>query len=266
MKLDYYKSSDFCQSLVIQYEHVQAEGKNISVIDRHIPSGYASLVFNSSGRAVIHEEPLIHLPRHFMVVPLFRAVNIGIYEDLDSFIITCKASVLSKLLSLNLSSFKNDFYRRSENDGLKTIEQKFIDKKSATDRITIIEQFFYEKGLLDYVPDEIDRLYNLVMEGRGCVPIAQQVEQFDQSPRYFRQHFIERVGINAKTLARIVRVNYLWSMIMKNSATDFQDMVFEGSYFDQAHLIHDFKKIVGESPSYFFKRNIDNVMIMSGKM
>lgn len=265
MKLDYYLPSNPSQSLVIQYEHVQAEGENISVIDRHIPSGYASLVFNSSGRAAIHEEPLIHLPRHFMVVPLFRAVNIGIYEDLDSFIITCKASVLSKLLSLNLSSFKSDFYRRSENDGLKTIEQKFIDKKSATDRIAIIEQFFHEKGLSDYVPDEIDTLYNLIMEGRGCVPIAQQVEQFDQSPRYFRQHFIERVGINAKTLARVVRVNYLWSMIMKNSAIDFQDMIFEGGYFDQAHLIHDFKKIVGEAPSYFFKRNLDNVEIISGK-
>ncbi len=265
MKLDYYLPSDPSRSLVIQYEHVQAEGENISVIDRHIPSGYASLVFNSSGRAAIHEEPMIHLPQHFMVVPLFHAVNIGIYEDLDSFIITCKASVISKLLSLNLSSFKNDFYRRSENDGLKKIEQKFIDKKSATDRIAIIEKFFHEKGLLDYVPDEIDILYNLIMEGRGCVPIAEQINQFDLSPRYFRQHFIERVGINAKTLARVVRVNFLWSMIMKNSAVDFQDMVFEGDYFDQAHLIHDFKKIVGELPSLFFKRNLENVEIISGK-
>lgn len=266
MKLDYYLPSNPSCSLVIQYEHVQAAGENISVIDRHIPSGYASLVFNLSGHAVIHEEPLIYLPQHFMVVPLFRAVNIGIYEDLDSFIITCKASVLSKLLSLNLSSFKNDLYRRFEHDGLKAIEQKFIDKKSVTERIAIIEQFFHEKGLSDYVPDEIDLLYNLIMEGRGCVTISEQVEEFDQSPRYFRQHFVERVGINAKTLARIVRVNYLWSMIMKNSAVDFQDMVFEGGYFDQAHFIHDFKKIIGEAPSYFFKRNLDNVMIMSGKM
>lgn len=266
MKLEYSQPSDRCRSLVIQYEHVQAENENISVIDRHIPSGYASLVFNSSGRAIIHEEPLIHLPRHFMVVPLFRAVNIGIYDDLDSFIITCGASVLSRLLSLNLSSFKNDFYRRSENDGLKTIEQQFIEHKSAEERISIIEHFFEDKGLVEYVPDEIDLLYNSILEGRGCMPIAQQIEQFELSPRYFREHFIERVGLNAKTLARIVRVNYLWSMIMKNRAIDFQGMVFEGGYFDQAHFIHDFTKIVGETPAFFFKRNLDNVMIISGKV
>ncbi len=266
MKLDYYQPSDLCRSLVIQYEHVQAEGAAISVVDRHIPSGYASLVFNSSGHAAIHEEPLVQLPRHFMVVPLFRAVNIGIYGDLDSFIITCRASVLSKLLSLNLASFKNDFYRRSENDGLKTIERQFADMPSASDRIAIIEQFFCEKGLSAYVPDEIDVLYDLILEGRGCVPIAEQVERFDRSPRYFRQHFTERTGLNAKTLARIVRVDSLWSMIRKNRAVDFQDMVFEGDYFDQAHLIHDFKKIVGETPSGFFKRNLDDVMLISGKV
>lgn len=266
MKLDYYPSSDPNRALVIQYEHVQAEGENISVVDRHIPSGYTSLVFNLSGRAAIHEESLIKLPCHFMVVPLFRAINIGIYDDLDSFIITCRASVLSRLLSLNLASVKNDFYRRLENSGTKAIEQQFMKYKSAEERIAIIEQFFQDKGLMKYTPDEIDILYNRITDGNGCTPIAEQIELFDKSPRYFRHHFIERVGINAKTLTRIVRVNYLWSMIMKNSAIDFQDMVFEGGYFDQAHLIHDFKKIVGEAPSYFFKRNLDNVMIMSGKM
>lgn len=266
MKLDYYAPSARCRSLVIHYEHVHAEGENISVVDRHIPSGYASLVFNLSGRAVIHEEPATHLPPCFMVVPLFRAVNIGIYEDLDSFIITCKASMLSKLLPRNLASSKNDYYRRLEDDRLKCMERHFIKNKSATDRIAIMEQFLVEKGLTGYVPDEIDILYNLIIEGRGCMPIARHIEHFEQSPRYFRQHFANRVGVNAKTLARIVRVNHLWSLIIQNHAVDFQDMVFEGDYFDQAHLIHDFKKIVGETPSFFFNRNLDNVRIISGKV
>lgn len=265
MKLDYYQPSDPSRSLVIQYEHVQAEGENISVIDRHIPSGYASLVFNSSGRAAIHEEPLIHLPRHFMVVPLFRAVNIGIYEDLDSFIITCRASMLSKLLSMNLASYKDDYYRVVDNDALSKISEQFILQKDPKQRASIVEELFSKIGLDKYQPDDIDILYNQITDGNGCTPIAEQIELFDKSPRYFRQHFTERTGLNAKTLARIVRVNRLWSMIMKEGAVDFQDMVFEGVFFDQAHLIHDFKKIVGEVPSFFFKRNLDNVMLISGK-
>lgn len=266
MKLDYYQPSESCRSLVMHYESIQAQGENVAVIDRHIPSGYASLVFNSSGSAKIHEEPVIHLPNHFMVVPLFHAVNIGVYENIDSFIVTCRASMLSRLLSLNLASIKTDFYRRSNNQELKEMAFQFTQYKSVEERISIIEHFFKDKGLIKYIPDEIDMLYNLIMNGHGCVPIKEHIEKFNQSPRYFRDHFTERIGVNAKTLARIVRVNYLWSMIIKNRAVDFQDMIFEGDFFDQAHFIHDFKKIVGETPSFFFNRNLDNVMIISGKV
>lgn len=267
MQLNYYQPSAACRKLVIHYEEVQAKDESIAVIDRHIPSGYASLVFNSSGYAIVHEKPLICLPNYFMVVPLFRSVNIGIYGELDSFIITCKASILSRLLKINLFSSKNDYYRViQDNETLNLISKKIITLQNVSQRIDLIDTYFKEIGLDQYQSDEIDLLYNKIIEGKGCTPIAEQIELSDKSARYFRQHFIKRTGVNAKTLGRIVRVNYLWSMIIKNSAVDFQDMVFEGNYFDQAHLIHDFKKIVGETPSFFFKRNHDNLKLISGKI
>ena len=266
MLLTYHQPSELCRSLVVHYEHVQAEGENILVIDRHIPSGYASLVFNVSGRAAIHEMPLVQLPRLFMVVPLFRAVNIGIYEDLDSFIITCRASMLSRLLSMNFASAKDDYYRSVAHKSLQSISKQFALHTEAQQRIDLIETLLSTIGLHAYQLDEIDLLYHRITDSNGCTPIAEHIERFDKSPRYFRQHFIERTGVNAKTLARIVRVNHLWSMIIKHHAIDFQNMVFEGDYFDQAHLIHDFKNIIGETPSFFFKRNLDNVMLISGKV
>lgn len=266
MKLDYYEPSGLYRSLIKQYEHVRAESDKLSIIDCHIPSGYASLVFNSSGRAMIHEEQTVTLPGHFIVAPLFRAVKIGIYNNIDSFIITCRASVLSRLLSISLSSSQRGYYLRIENEYLDKIGHLFLDYKCAKERISIIEQFFADKGVLRYRPDEIDQLYTIIMEGGGSIPISTHIKQFNRSSRYFRDHFTERIGVNAKTLARIVRVNHLWSMIMNDRAVDFQDMVFEEGYFDQSHLIHDFKKIVGEKPSYFFKRNLDHVKIISGKI
>jgi len=265
MKYSFSSPSDSCHPLVFQYQHIQADNGNIPVIDRHISNGYASLVFNPSGQVAIHEERIITLPTHFIVVPLFRAIKIAVFGDIDSFIVTCQAPVLSKLLSLNFNILESGYYCLSESYDLKLIVNQYVQCKSEKERIDIIEHFFIDKGLINYAEDEIDLLYNEIMNGRGCKPIAEHIEQFDKSPRYFREHFIKRVGVNAKTLARIVRVNHLWSMILENSAIDFQDMVFEGNYFDQAHLIHDFKKIVGENPSVFFRRNLDNVKIISGK-
>lgn len=265
MRLDFYQQSVFSRELIVQYEQIQAHGENISVVDRHIPSGYASLVFNLSGRVNIEEESVIELPPYFMVVPLFRAINIGVYGNINSFIITCRASILSKLLSINFSSAKDSYYRIVNCDTLCNIYHKLQIANCVDQRLALLDDFFRSLELHNYQKDEIDNLYNLIIESNGSTPITQYIDEFNKSPRYFRQHFIERVGVNAKTLARIVRVNHLWSMIMKGSVVDFQDMVFEGGYFDQAHLIHDFKKIVGETPSFFFKRNLDNVMLISGK-
>ena len=265
LKINYFLPSKLCSSLIIQYEHVKAEEENFSVIDRHIPSGYVSLVFNTSGYATIHKESPIQLPKYFIVAPLNKAINIGLFGKIDSFIITCRASVFSRLFSLNLQLSDYSFFHNLENERLQLIEQQFIRYKSPKKRISIIEEYFTKIGLKEYVPDTIDTLYNHIMDGNGCIPIATQIEQFKMSPRYFRQHFSNRVGLNAKSLARIVRANYLWSNIINHQAVDFQKMVFEGDYFDQAHLIHDFKQIVGETPSYFFKRNLDNIKIISGK-
>lgn len=263
---NYHNSTERCRSLVIHYEHVMAVNENISVIDRHVPSGYSSLVFNSCGYASIHELPIINLPSYFMVIPLFKAIKIGVYGNLDSFIVTCRASILSKLLSLDLANKKNDYYQVINNELLNNINTFFISEKDISKRISAIEEFFINLGIDEYTIDEIDILYNEIIASNGCISISNHIEKFDKSPRYFREHFIQRVGINAKTLARIVRVNYLWSMIIKDNAVNFQDMVFEGDYFDQAHLIHDFKKIIGETPSFFFKRNLKNVMFISGKI
>lgn len=265
MKIDYRAPSEKVKDLVVQYELIDSGKDQVDILDRHIPSGYASFVFNLSGRAIVHEEPPVLLPRFFGVLPLFRSVKIGLYSNFDSFIVTCKASVLSRLLNMSFIRSKDRYYHCLDDERLKEVEKAYLEEQTAEQRIAIIEDYFEDKGLVHYHEDDIDLFYNQIMSGKGMTSIADLIEWFDRSPRYFRHHFNERVGVNAKTLARIVRVNYLWSMIIKNQAVDFQDMVFEGNYFDQAHLIHDFKKMVGETPSFFFQRNLEKVMLISGK-
>jgi AraC-like DNA-binding protein len=51
---------------------------------------------------------------------------------------------------------------------------------------------------------------------------------------------------------------------MENKAEDYQSVVFMANFHDQAHLINDFKKIIGETPKAFFSRNLDNVRVISG--
>lgn len=85
------------------------------------------------------------------------------------------------------------------------------------------------------------------------------------SPSSLQRKFARRVGISPKGLMRITRLNYLWDRIRHGCAVDFQDMVFEGKYFDQAHFIKDFKSLTGEAPGHFFARNLEATRMLSGK-
>ncbi len=267
MRLDYRLPEEKCSSLIVQYEQVLADGDSLAVVDKHISSGYAYMVFNSSGRATIHQTPETTLPPYFIVVPLFRSVDIGVYDNLDSFIVGFNASRLSRLLSINLESSRDAYYRTVTNDKVVALAQKIKECVTFNARCAAVEDFCINDLCIDqYTSDDVDSIYSSIIDCNGSRPIAGLVDRFEKSSRTLRRLFVERVGVNAKILARIVRVNHLWTMIMKDRATDFQSMVFESNYFDQSHLIHDFEKIIGETPSFFFRRNLENVKFISGKM
>lgn len=91
------------------------------------------------------------------------------------------------------------------------------------------------------------------------------MEECGVSCRTLQRKFIKRTGVTPKVLMRIVRLNYLWTKINNHYAVNYQDLVFEGNFFDQAHFINDFKSIVGETPNHFFNRNLNIVELFSGK-
>ena len=136
---------------------------------------------------------------------------------------------------------------------------------SPEDRIKLFEEFIQQKTSVGYQPDEIDKVYDQIMELTDFTRLNTLMANLELNPRSFRRKFLERVGVNAKMLSRLVRINYLWNCFLTDNETDFQNMVFDGKYFDQPHLINDFKKIIGESPKSFFKRNQSDMQIISGK-
>ncbi len=60
--------------------------------------------------------------------------------------------------------------------------------------------------------------------------------------RQLERLFLEYIGVSPKSLASMVRYQYLWSEILYNKDFNIMDAVYKYGYSDQAHLCHDFKK------------------------
>jgi methylphosphotriester-DNA--protein-cysteine methyltransferase len=63
--------------------------------------------------------------------------------------------------------------------------------------------------------------------------------------------FIEQVGLSPRMLARILRMRRLLAEIDVHGSVGWADKAAELGWFDQAHLIRDFKRHTGGTPAQY---------------
>jgi AraC-like DNA-binding protein len=89
----------------------------------------------------------------------------------------------------------------------------------------------------------------------GAVRVENVAEQLGVTARHLRRAFTESVGVGPKEFARTVRLQ----RAVRRAATsnDWALIAADAGYYDQAHLIGDFRQLVGLTPVAFLKRTGD---------
>ncbi|RKH67826.1 AraC family transcriptional regulator [Corallococcus llansteffanensis] len=77
-------------------------------------------------------------------------------------------------------------------------------------------------------------------------------ERLGVTARHLRRAFTENVGIGPKDFARTVRLQR--AVRMAATSKDWGRIAADAGYYDQAHLIADFRELVGLTPGAFLKR------------
>jgi AraC-like DNA-binding protein len=77
-------------------------------------------------------------------------------------------------------------------------------------------------------------------------------QQSGVTGRHLRRAFVECVGIGPKEFARGVRLQRAISQSTRSS--DWGVIARDAGYYDQAHLIGDFRDLVGLTPSAYLAR------------
>jgi len=83
------------------------------------------------------------------------------------------------------------------------------------------------------------------------VPIATVADRLGVTARHLRRAFLENIGIGPKDFARAVRLHRVVDSATRTS--DWGRIAADAGYYDQAHLIADFRALVGVTPGAFAK-------------
>jgi len=97
-------------------------------------------------------------------------------------------------------------------------------------------------------PDLLDQIVGRMDKTSGMIRVSQLCKIFNVTPRSLERHFMEEIGIPAKELLQIFRINKAIRMLTEEPNANLAGLSYQSGYFDQSHYIRDIKKITGISP------------------
>jgi AraC-like DNA-binding protein len=104
-------------------------------------------------------------------------------------------------------------------------------------------------------PDETavlaGQLVDRILEEPDIKTVDNLVGRTGIAKRSLQRIFNEYVGINPKWVIRRYRLHELVERLNSGEPLDWAQLALELGYFDQAHLINDFRSIVGYSPTRY---------------
>lgn len=132
--------------------------------------------------------------------------------------------------------------------------EHILNAKSIESQINIAEKF-----LSPFIPlskqtiDQIGQIISEIETNKNITKVDQIVEKVSLNTRALQRLFNNYVGVSPKWVIRKYRIHEILTRL-ENGASDWQDLVAQLDYFDQAHFIKDFKDMVGVTPTDYISR------------
>lgn len=135
----------------------------------------------------------------------------------------------------------------------KGVVDEIFEASNHEQRVAVLERFLIRRLSPETPPlyEQIQHAGNLILRQDGTMPVKKLANEVNMSERNFERHFIEKVGVPPKTFSGIARIKKAMQLIGKMPVVSWKDIGFILQYSDQAHFIHEFKKLAGKTPSEY---------------
>ena len=109
-----------------------------------------------------------------------------------------------------------------------------------------LEQMLLQRLDPDHDP-RVDAAIDRIMRGAGR--IDEIADEIGISRQHLARKFLHHVGVSPKTFARVMRFRRMLHSVGPD--TDWADLAAAHGYYDQSHLIAEFRELAGQTPNAF---------------
>jgi AraC-like DNA-binding protein len=136
------------------------------------------------------------------------------------------------------------------------LARQVLDLGSDAEKAAAVERFLHERMTpTDPNVERAGRIVDEIAENREIVSVEQVVERARLGKRTLQQLFNSYVGVGPKWVINRYRLHEAVERLQAGAHINFPDLAMELGYFDQAHFIRDFRKLVGCTPAAYTRQN-----------
>jgi AraC-like DNA-binding protein len=234
------------------------------IIEKIIPDGYTEIIFHYGDPYLIRlkntweqqSKDLVagQITRHFFLQNTGHAGVIGI---------KLKPTALTHLYGIHQNTLTDKVINLAEIQQM-SAEIPELDLRNTTDheeRIAVLNKYF-QSIVSRFKQGVADRAVEMILVANGMLSVNDITSTLFVTERQLERLFKNYIGLSPKFYCRIIRFNYIFQCMQKES-TKWADVLYDAGFYDQSHFIRNFKAFTGEEPSSYplEKNNLANFFL-----
>ncbi len=248
---------DFVQCIMVI--HAESDIHSPPNVCPYPPTPQNSLFFYINDRISVKQEgsdDFILQPRSVIVGPQLTSVSLDINKSHKAVRVGFHPGGLYRLLGESLSKMVDDSFDAEDVFGqeIKEVNDRLQETGDFDSIRDIIENFLLKKvnTLKKGLP--FDEAVRVMVKRNGNVTMEEIASMACLSLRQFERVSRDRIGFSPKLFGRLSRFSKAYRIRESFPGTSWTRIAYECGYFDQMHLIRDFKVFTGALPGDMDKK------------
>ncbi|HET7436066.1 MAG TPA: helix-turn-helix transcriptional regulator [Thermoanaerobaculia bacterium] len=106
------------------------------------------------------------------------------------------------------------------------------------------------------VPEpRVDAAVDRIMKSGGAQRVEEIADDIGISRQHLARQFQRHVGVSPKMFARVMRFRRTMESLRSDETIEWADVAVRHGYYDQSHLIAEFRELAGDTPNAFHFSN-----------
>jgi AraC-like DNA-binding protein len=212
---------------------------------RLFSDGNTGIVFSTGGSLTLNARPL---PSAFLYGQISDYKDIGCHALAELFIIVFRPDAFNRLFKIPADELKDKVLPLT--DISNTLYRSVFNAPTINKKIALAEAFFNK--LSPTANPLITASLDYILKQQGQVTINQLTSFTGLHPRQLERKFTTAIGLSPKKFSSITRMHGFLKQLRPKKLSLTQS-AYESGYYDQAHLIREFRQITGLTPSQYQK-------------